>query len=407
MRVLVLNCGSSSVKFQLIETSLEQIETNTEKTLAKGSIEKIGMGAAIIKYQAGAIDHKDSAQILEHRVAIETVVKLLTDEELGVIHDRKDIDAVGHRVVHGGEKFATSVMITEEVDKQIKDCIELAPLHNPGNIKGYSIAKRILPDIPHAAVFDTAFHQTMPPHAYMYGLPFVLYQRHGIRRYGFHGSSHRFLIYHAERLLGLPREKFKMVTIHLGNGCSMAAVRFGRSVDTTMGFTPLEGLLMGTRSGDLDPAIILHLIAKEELTLHEANTLLNKHSGLLGVSGVSNDLRDLFTERAKGHEQAELAVELFCYRLKKYIAAYLGVLGGAEAIAFAGGIGEHSPEIREKACQGLDFMGLTIDAERNKTENGREGLISTDDSPTKIFIIPTNEELVIARDTVRLIEGVI
>ncbi|OPZ05809.1 MAG: Acetate kinase [candidate division BRC1 bacterium ADurb.BinA364] len=290
---------------------------------------------------------------------------------------------------------------------QIRDCIELAPLHNPHNLKGYNIASQLLPGVPHAAVFDTAFHQTMPPRAYIYGLPYVLYPRHGIRRYGFHGTSHRYLIFRLEKLHQRPRADFKAVTIHLGNGCSMAAVRGGRSIDTSMGFTPLEGLLMGTRSGDMDPAILLHVMAKEELSLHEANTMLNKHSGLIGISGVSNDMRELEAEAAKGNERALLAIDIFCYRVRKYIAAYAAALEGADFIAFTAGIGSNSSLIRAKSCEGLEFMGVKIDPERNTAFNGGEGRISTDDSKIEVWVIPTDEELVIARDTVRAICGVI
>ncbi|MFH0794027.1 MAG: acetate kinase [bacterium] len=406
MKVLVLNCGSSSVKFQLIETSLQAIEDGTEKILAKGSVEKIGMTNAVVTYDAeGKPPLKEMPTILEHKVAIEKILKVLTDPEIGVIKDKSDIEAVGHRVVHGGEKFSKSEVITKEVLHEIQECNELAPLHNPHNVKGYQIASQLLPDIPHAAVFDTSFHQSMPARAYLYGLPYVLYQRHAIRRYGFHGTSHRYLTFRSEHLLKKKREEFRLITIHLGNGCSMAAVKYGKSVDTTMGFTPLEGLLMGTRTGDLDPAIILHVMAKEEIGLHEANTLLNKHSGLIGISGVSNDMRELFKEAEKGNERAQLAIEIFAYRVKKYIGAYLAVLGGADAIAFTGGIGENAVSIREKACHGIEALGVKLDKTRNAEMVGREGLISTDDSIVKVFVIPTNEELVIARDTVRSIEG--
>lgn len=406
MNVLVLNCGSSSVKFQLISTSLEAIEQGTEKKLARGEISKIGMTTALVSFQAEERPPvKETPVILEHRVAIERVLSLLTDPEVGIIHDRSDIQAVGHRVVHGGEKFSKSQIIAADVLEEIVDCIELAPLHNPHNVRGYEIARDLLPDVPHVAVFDTAFHQTMPEQAYLYGLPMVLYRRHGIRRYGFHGTSHRYLTAQMEKRLGRPRTEFNLITCHLGNGCSVAAVRRGESIDTSMGFTPLEGLIMGTRSGDIDPAVVLHVMAKEELTLHEANTLLNKHSGLIGVSGVSNDMRELIKEAQRGSKPAQTAIDMFCYRLKKYISAYYGVLGGADAIAFTGGIGENSPIVRERSCEGLETLGIVIDAERNEQFNGGEGRISADDSSTSVWVIPTDEELVIARDTVRAIEG--
>ena len=407
MKVLVLNCGSSSVKFQLIETSLEAIENGTDQILAKGQIEKIGMTTSVVRFEAeGKPPLKETPTILEHKVAISKVIKLLTDPEHGAIRDEKEICAVGHRVVHGGEKFASSKIFTPEVYDEIDACIELAPLHNPHNIKGYQVAKALLPNIPHAAVFDTSFHQSMPNYAYMYGLPYVLYQRHAIRRYGFHGTSHRYLIYRFEHILKTPREKLKIITCHLGNGCSIAAIRYGQSIDTTMGFTPLEGLVMGTRSGDIDPAIILHVMAKEELGLHEANTMLNKHSGLMGISGLSNDMRELMKEKDKGNERAMLAIDVFCYRVKKYICAYVGALSGVDAIGFTAGIGENCALVREKSCAGLEFMSIELDEKRNRSINGKEGLISTDRSAVKVYVIPTNEELVIARDTVRCIEGV-
>jgi len=406
MNVLVLNCGSSSVKFQLISASLEDIEAGRHKKLARGLIEKIGMTTSVVRYRAeGRPPVKETPVILEHRVAIERVLTLLTDPDVGIIGDRSEIDAVGHRVVHGGEKFSKSQVITEEVYRQIVECIELAPLHNPHNIRGYEIARELLPDVPHVAVFDTAFHQTMPKHAYLYGLPMVLYKRHGIRRYGFHGTSHRYLTARMAQLLGRPASEFNLITCHLGNGCSITAVQRGRSIDTSMGFTPLEGLIMGTRSGDIDPAIILHVMAKEELTLHEANTLLNKHSGLIGVSGVSNDMRELIKEAKRGSEPAQTAIDIFCYRLKKYIAAYFGALGGADAIAFTGGIGENAALVRERSCEGLECLGVVIDTDRNEKLNGTEGRISADDSRVAVYIVPTDEEMVIAGDTIRAVAG--
>ena len=401
MKVLVLNCGSSSVKFQLIETSPEAIENNSEVVLARGNIEKIGMPAASIKFQAKDKEpYQATAEILEHRVAINKVVQLCTDSAYGILKDKDDIGAVGHRVVHGGERFSGSKIITPEVYQQMIECIELAPLHNPHNIKGYEVAREILPTRPHVAVFDTAFHQSMPPHAYIYGLPYVLYERHAIRRYGFHGTSHRYLTFRIERLTKVPIEKFRLITVHLGNGCSIAAVKHGESIDTSMGFTPLEGLVMGTRCGDIDPAIILHVMSKEELELHEINTMLNKHSGLYGISGVSNDMREICKATEKGNERAHLALDIFCYRIKKYIAAYAAALGGCEYIAFTAGIGENSPVVRKKSCEGMEFMGVEIDDKLNNEMVNKEGLISTERSKVKVFVIPTNEEIVIARDTV-------
>lgn len=409
MKVLVLNCGSSSVKFQLIETSLEAIQQMSDQLLAKGSVEKIGSSAAIVTFEVpGRERHRETPEILEHREAIERVARLLTDPQIGVIGDTRDIDAVGHRVVHGGEQFACSVLIDDEVLGKIRECIELAPLHNPANIRGYVVAKQIFPDIPHCAVFDTAFHQTIPPHAYLYALPRVIYRRHGVRRYGFHGASHRYCTYRVEKITGVPREQLKIITAHLGNGCSITAIDGGRSIDTSMGFTPLEGLVMGTRTGDIDPAVILHIMAKEELTLGEASTLLNKHSGLLGLSGISNDMRELQAAAQRGDENAALAIEVFCYRLRKYIGGYVAALGHVDHLVFTGGIGENSALVRAKACEGLGVMGIELDPARNEDPSARgERVISSDRSRVTVHVIPTNEELVIARDTVRCIEGVL
>jgi acetate kinase len=410
MKILVLNCGSSSVKFQLIETSLEAIEKNEDRLLAKGGVEKIGAAAAIVTFDVPGRDrHRETPEILEHREAIACVARLLTDAEVGVVKDKTEIRAVGHRVVHGGEKFATSMIITDEVTEKIKECIELAPLHNPANIRGYIISHQFFPDVPHCAVFDTAFHQTMPEHAYLYAIPRVLHRSLGVRRYGFHGTSHRYVARQVELIAGRPQSELKVITAHLGNGCSITAIHGGKSVDTSMGFTPLEGLIMGTRSGDIDAAAVLHVIGKQELRLSEANAMLNKHSGLLGISGRSNDMREL-TEAVleENDKAAALAIEMFAYRLKKYIGGYAAAMGGVDHLAFTGGIGENSDIVREKACAGLEFMGLRIDLKRN-TDSEAKGnrVISADDSPGTIHVIPTNEELVIARDTVRCIEGVI
>jgi len=407
MKVLVLNCGSSSVKFQLLETDLDLIEKHEERLLAKGHVEKIGMTRSIIYYAPeGKPEVKDAEEILEHREAIRKVRDLLTHPEHGVVQRAEEIEAVGHRVVHGGEEFSGSAEITPEVLEQIRECVALAPLHNPHNITGYLAAKELFSDVPHVAVFDTAYHQTMEPHAYIYGIPYVLYQRHGIRRYGFHGTSHRYVAFRASQILGVPREKLRMVTAHLGNGSSMTAIKYGRSVDTSMGFTPLEGLLMGTRCGDIDPAVILHIMAKEELSLHEANTLMNKHSGLYGVSGVSSDLREVLSAAEEGNKRATLSVDIMCYRIRKYIAAYAAAMGGADVVVFTGGIGENAVSVRAKSCQDLEFMGIEIDPAANGDCVKKEGTISTNDSKVKVMVVPTNEELIIARDTVRCVRGV-
>ncbi len=406
MMILVLNSGSSSVKYQLIETSLDLIEKNRDHPIARGSVERIGTASALHSYQPeGRGKTVESKEILEHRVAIADILRALTAPETGVIHDPREIEAVGHRMVHGGEKFAASAIVTPEVVRGIEDCSELAPLHNPHNLRGYYAAQKLMPRVPHAAVFDTAYHQTLPQHAYLYGLPRVLHTRHGIRRYGFHGTSHRFVGWRSQELLGRPREETRLVTCHLGNGASVCAIERGRSVDTSMGFTPLEGLLMGTRCGDLDPAVIFHIMHKEDLTEHQASTLLNKHSGLFGVSGFSNDMAELLAAEARGHEGAAVAIAIFCYRVKKYVAAYAGAMGGMDAVIFTGGIGENAPPIRARALEGLGFMGVRVDPEKNAAAVGREADISADDAPVRTLVIPTNEELIIARDTLRLVVG--
>lgn len=398
MKVLVLNSGSSSIKYQFIETS-------TREVLAKGQVERIGMDDAVLTHiRADGDTVKISAEILDHNIAIEYVIAVLLSKNHGVIKDKSEIEAVGHRVVHGGEAFSGSVLITEEVIEKIKENIELAPLHNPHNLRGILACKRILPNTPQVAVFDTAFHQKMPEHAFIYGLPYELYKKYKIRRYGFHGTSHRYVSKRAGEILGIPYEQLKLITAHLGNGCSMSAVKYGVSVDTTMGFTPLEGLLMGTRSGDLDPAVVLYIMSKEGLTMSEINALLNKHSGLLGISGVSSDMREIINEMKNGNHRAKLAFEIFCYRVKKYIGAYAAVMGGVDAIIFTAGIGENSPDVRKKVCEGLEFLGIKIDDEKNNSPE-KEKVITTDDSKVKVLVIPTNEELVIALDTAEIVSA--
>ena len=396
MKTLVLNCGSSSIKYQLIETS-------TEEALAKGQVERIGMSSAVLTHQPlGKEKIRIVGEILDHSIAMEYVIAVLLSKNHGVIEDRKEIDAVGHRVVHGGETFSGSVLITDEVLKALKDNIELAPLHNPPNLKGIAAAKEHLPTVPQCGVFDTAFHSTMPPHAFLYGIPFKLYKRYKIRRYGFHGTSHRFVSQRAALLLGKPIEELKIVTAHLGNGGSMAAVCNGKSIDTTMGFTPLEGLLMGTRSGDLDPSIITYIMGKEELNISEVNTMLNKHSGLAGISGESSDMREIEQAVLDGDKKATYAFDVFNYRIKKYTGAYAAAMGGIDALVFTGGIGENSPNVRKAVCSGLEFLGLNIDLEKNENVEG-EVNIAKDGSPAQILRIPTKEELVIAMDTEKIV----
>lgn len=394
MKVLVLNCGSSSIKYQFINTD-EKI------SLAKGVVERIGMSSAVLSHKRYDGDEiKVVGEILDHNIAIEYVLGVMLSRNHGVIEDKKDIEAVGHRVVHGGETFSDSVFINDEVIQVLQDNIELAPLHNPPNIKGILAVKRTLPGTPQCAVFDTAFHSNMPPKSYLYGIPFELYKKYKIRRYGFHGTSHSFVSKQAAEILGKDFSELKIVTAHLGNGCSMAAVKNGISIDTSMGFTPLEGLLMGTRSGDLDPSLILYIMGKEGLSLNEAGTLLNKHSGLIGISGESSDMREILA--AKGEQKrARYAFDLFCYRIKKYLGSYAAAMGGLDAFIFTGGIGENSFEIREEVCRDLEFLGIQIDDERNKN---KDIVISSDSSRVKVLRISTNEELVIALDTAKIVE---
>ena len=399
MKILVINCGSSSVKYQLIDTE-------TEVALAKGMVSRIGMSGAMLAHKPhDRPEVKVTGEILDHIAAVEYVVTMLLSENHGVIKDRSEIEAVGHRVVHGGEQFADSVLITPELMTVLRSLIELAPLHNPHNLRGITACQKTLAGVPQVAVFDTAFHHKMPPHAYVYGLPYVMYKRYGIRRYGFHGMSHRYVSERVATLLGRSIGDIKVITCHLGNGASVAAIDRGMSIDTSMGFTPLEGLLMGTRSGDMDPAIILHVMAREELSLHEANTLLNKHSGLAGISGVSSDMREIVEAAQAGHANAKLAFDVYCYRLKKYVGAYAATMGGLDVLAFTAGVGENSPIVRKQTCENLDFLGLRVDARKNSESNAREGEISADGSKVKVFVVPTNEELVIARDTRDIIEG--
>jgi len=411
MNVLVLNCGSSTVKFQLIATDLDHIAQEADEHLAGGLVERIG-GEAIITFKArGGEARRTTAPVRDTRAAVEAVIRWVTsaDSGIGEVRSVADIHAVGHRVVHGGERFTQSVLVNDEVLRGIEDCIDLAPLHNPGNIRGIQAAREVFgAGLPQAAVFDTAFHQTLPPHAYLYALPYQWYRRHRVRRYGFHGTSHRYVAYRYRRLRGLERGQTNIITLHLGNGCSAAAIRGGDSVDTSMGMTPLEGLVMGTRSGDIDPAIMDYVGAKEGLSPQEFDSVLNKQSGLLGISGLTNDMRELLDEaHESGDRRASLAVEIFCYRVRKYVGAYLAALGGADALVFTGGIGENSAEVRRLVCEGLAWMGLELDSALNEATAGRrEGLISREGSRLAVYVIPTDEELLIARDTVRLIRGV-
>ena len=408
MNILVLNSGSSSVKFQVIETDLEMISKNGDKKLASGIIERIG-SESIISFKAeGSAPLKQTAPIRDHKTAIDKIVKWIIAKDSNVpnIKSLRDIHAVGHRMVHGGEKFTHSVQLNEDIIRDIEDCIELAPLHNPANLKGvYAINDIFGGSIPQVAVFDTAFHHTMPAHAYLYAIPYQMYRRYRVRRYGFHGTSHRYVAYRYRLLNNLQKKSVNVITLHLGNGSSICAIKNGDSIDTSMGMTPLEGLVMGTRSGDIDPAVIQFLSHKEGYTLAEVESILNKQSGLLGISGLTNDMREIIAE-AEEHDdrRAKLAIDMFCYRIRKYIGSYIAAIGQVQAIVFTGGIGENSDLIRAKICDGMAVMGLRIDRDKNKELRGKEGLFSEKDSPIALWCIPTNEELLIARDTVRSIE---
>jgi acetate kinase len=404
MKILVLNCGSSSIKFQLIATDVEMIASNADRCIAKGSVERIGTDEAVLHLTVPPNPEQSlTAEMLDHQAALSRAIQAL--KEAKVLADISQIEAVGHRVVHGGEHFSASVIIDEDVEKAIQQCSELAPLHNPHNLRGYLVARKLMPQVPQVAVFDTAFHQTMPPKAYLYGLPYTYYRRYGIRRYGFHSPSHRYVAFRYRERFGKAKGEANLITAHLGNGCSITAIEKGKSIDTSMGFTPLEGLLMGTRCGDIDPAIILYLMSKDELSFHDMSTLLNRFSGLYGISEQSNDMRELIAAAAKEDKQCQVAIDAFCYRLRKYIGAYTASLGHVDGLVFTGGIGENAPLVREKACQGLAELGYEIDLARNREAVGKAGEISTDSSRIRIMVIPTNEELLIARDTFRVIRG--
>ena len=407
MNILVLNSGSSTLKFQIIATDPERIRRNADLRLLRGEIEKIGGDASVKLKRGNGSQEKFTKPIKDIAAALEFVLEWAAAESSGIaeIRGKADIHAVGHRVVHGGDKFTESALITDEVLKGIEDCIELAPLHNPNNIKGIlAVRERFGSQTPQVAVFDTAFHHSLPEHAYLYGIPYDYYARYRVRRYGFHGTSHRYVAERYRALRNLTLEQTNIVTLHLGNGSSAAAIRNGRSVDTSMGMTPLEGLVMGTRSGDIDPAILGYMAAKKSLSLAALETMLNEQSGLLGISGISNDMRILLREaRDHNNQRARLAIDLFCYRARKYIGAYLAAMGGAEAIIFTGGIGENSPEVRAKICEGLPWAGLALDREKNEAAAQQERVISEEGSRLQAYVIPTDEELLIARDTLHCV----
>jgi acetate kinase len=421
VNVLVLNCGSSSVKFQILSIDEGEVGERAEKTgdagrgrtsrLARGMVENVGGDSAATfevdnEKEARPEPERVERRVADHRGAIDLVLRWVASPDSGIdaVGSLEDIHAVGHRVVHGGERFQDAVLIDEEVLAGIEECSELAPLHNPANLKGIRAARELLGgEVPQAAVFDTAFHAGLPEAACLYGLPYDLYRRHGIRRYGFHGTSHRFVALRYAELVGIRPDEANLITLHLGNGCSACAVRGGKSVDTSMGFTPLEGLLMGTRSGDIDPGVLPFLAEREGKSLVEINDLLNRESGLLGVSGVSRDMRELLDAAEKGNDRARLAIAIFAYRARKYVGAYSAVLDGADAVVFTGGIGENAPSVRAAICEGLGYLGLDLDPARNEQmRGGKEGEISRDGSRLRAHVIPTDEELMIARDTVRV-----
>jgi len=399
VKILVLNSGSSSVKYKIFD-SAEGI------CLAEGQVERIGLSGSLLHHRRADGDHiRTGVEAVDHGQAIETVIAVLLSKNHGVISDKGQIEAVGHRVAHGGERFKGSVLITDEVTEAIEDCIELAPLHNPHNLRGVEACAALLPGISQVAVFDTAFHHTVPPHAYIYAVPYILYRRYGVRRYGFHGTSHCYVAGKTADRMSKSLDDIRVVTCHLGNGCSVAAIELGKSVDTSMGFTPLEGLVMGTRCGDTDPAIVLYVMGKENLTVAEANAMLNKHSGLAGISGISSDMREIEKQAESGEERAQLALDVFTYRVKKYIGAYAAAMGGIDALTFTGGIGSNSPLVRAKSVEGLDFLGLDIDTDRNANCMGCDGEVSSEGSRVRIFTILTDEELVIAMDTERIVSS--
>lgn len=394
MKALVINCGSSSLKYQLFDMTDESV-------LAKGLVERIGLPGSILIHRPGEAKVEIKDEIEDHAKAISLVLNALTDKEHGVVKSLDEISCIGHRVVHGGESFSGSVAITPAVLQALEANIELAPLHNPPNIMGINACMELMPKTPQVGVFDTAFHQTMPAEAYIYALPYEYYEKYKVRRYGFHGTSHRFVTERAVEMLGKPIEESKIVTCHLGNGASITAVKGGKSIDTSMGLTPLEGLVMGTRSGDIDPAIMEFIMNKEKISIAQMSNILNKKSGVLGISGVSSDFRDIEGAAEKGNKRAQLALDRFAYVVKKYIGSYIAAMDGVDAIVFTAGLGENSASMRTKVCSGLSFLGIEIDEEKNKIR-GEEMEITTADSKTKVFVIPTNEELMIARDTVEI-----
>lgn len=397
MKILVLNCGSSSIKYKLYNM-------DDESVMAAGGIERVGMPESFNKVTLPNGEKKKLMRdIPEHTAGVKFIFECLTDPEIGAIKDLKEIDAVGHRLVHGGEKFATSVLITDDVIRQVEECSDLAPLHNPANLKGVAAVSQLMPGLPQVGVFDTAFHQTMPDYAYMYAIPYELYSRYGVRRYGFHGTSHRYVSERVCKYLGVRKEDKRIITCHIGNGGSLAAVKYGKCVDTSMGLTPLEGLMMGTRSGDIDGGAITYIAEKEGLDANGISTLLNKKSGMLGITGLSSDMRDVFNAATSGNEKARLALDMYFYRIKKYIGAYAAAMGGVDIIVFTAGVGENQSDMREVVCRDMEWMGIELDNEKNATIHGEEAVLSTPASKVTIVCIPTDEELMIAQDTLGIV----
>lgn len=398
MKVLVINAGSSSLKYQLYDM-------RSESVLASGRVERIGMDSSIVTHEpVDKPEVRNVSEILDHVTAVKRVVEMLTHPEYGAISHLNEIEAVGHRVVHGGEVFSSSVLVTQEVKLEIRRLFDLAPLHNPAHMMGITAVESNLPDVPQAVVFDTAFHQTMPNTSYLYPIPTVLYRRHKIRRYGFHGTSHSYVSEQAAEYMKKPLESIKMITCHIGNGASCAAILNGKSFDTSMGMTPLEGLMMGTRSGDIDPAIVPFVMNKEELTLNEVNSMLNKHSGMLAISGISSDMREVTEAMQDGDKNAKLAFDMYTYRVKKYIGSYAAAMNGVDTIVFTAGVGENSVDLRKAICEGISFLGIELDEERNEERRKDAREITTDSSRVKVLVVPTNEELLIARDTYNLVK---
>ena len=392
MKVLVINCGSSSLKYQVLDMT-------TEALLCKGLVERIGMDGAVITHEKIGMDKVFNETPMEdHKAAIALVLDAIQDSEHGVVESMDEIGAVGHRVVHAGEKYASSVLITDDVIKALEECIDLAPLHNPPNLLGIAACQELMPGTPMVGVFDTAFHQTMPPESYIYALPYEYYEKYGVRRYGFHGTSHKYVAQRTAEMLNVNLDDLKIITCHLGNGASVSAIKRGKCIATSMGFTPLEGLIMGTRSGDIDPAIVEFIADKEGITVQEVNTILNKKSGILGISGISSDMRDVLEAAEEGNERAMLALKAFAHRVRFYIGAYIAEMNGVDAIVFTAGVGENSIPMRDIICNDLGNLGIKLDVVKNKVR-GKELIISRDDSPVKVLLIPTNEELMIARDT--------